>query len=196
MNRTLIFIGLIIGLTACGEGTRRLHPQEVAEYIKVRDNGFFQKAEIGDFVVELMYLPPVIQALRQNEGGANPDTDLDSLTASFSDVINFNMRIKHISDTPFDDLVNDEQGTGLAYMVGGIAHRLLIEYGDSTSNCLFHHFERDFGMSPYGVVNMAFRRPTATDKITFVYNDQLFNMGPVRFNIPLKQLDESFKVIH
>lgn len=164
---------------------------EVNGFVRDRDNGFVQKAEVGGFEVELMYQPPALQAY--SHWVADASENPEKLVKDFDDVLNFSLRIKHSSNTPFDELVNDASGEKLAYLIGSISQQFEIEYGDSSSMCLFHHFERDYGLSPYGVINMAFKRPS-TDQLVFVYDDLLFNMGPVRFHVPLKKLDESFKV--
>jgi len=194
-QRSKLLIALVLGilLTGCGVSSTNLRLDEVNSFIRDRSKGFFQEAEVGNFTVELMYLPPAAQVHAHMESGEVKEPK--QLFKDFEGLVNLSLRMKHKSNTPFDDLVNDGSGDKLAYLIGSIAEQLHIEYGDSTANCLFHHFERDYGLSPYGVVNMAFKRPSAeTEKFVFVYDDILFDMGPIRFHVPLKKLDESFNL--
>lgn len=188
---TVLMLGALF--SGCGVSTTTLQLEDVNTFIRDRSKGFFQEAEVGDFTVELMYLPPAAQAYAHLQAGDTKEPK--QLFKDFEGVVNLSLRIKHKSNTPFDELINDESGEKLAYLIGSIAQQFHMEFGDSTANCLFHHFERDYGLSPYGVVNMTFKRPSSdTEKFVFIYDDLLFNMGPVRFHVPLKKLDESFNV--
>lgn len=194
---------LLFLLCAPGCRSRALAPQEYMAWVRNPRNGLRTEKAIGDYVFTLQYQPVEYTALLNSESldPGEVRSELEGLRGlqyfSFristrderSDVLKFKLR----SPRQYEERVE--------YFAFGMQKDLrVIEEGD-TLECVHEHFERTYGVSPYSDFTLAFQssgsRTTAgppgagghaADK-TFIFDDAILGVGPVRMTIPGRALD-------
>lgn len=186
-------ICLAMGLLSCGPASvTEVYLSDMERFTGNPSNGFVQSRQIGDFDVQLKYLSPALLAIRESDSHPSKRS-IDSLADEKRDGAVFTIKITHESIS-FHDLLKDDANR-YNRLIGPFYQDLIISVGDTIFPCKIHHFEPDYGVSKSGVINAYFDRPNAS-KVTFIYSDQLFNLGPVKFDVPINKLDESFKLIY
>lgn len=158
----------------------------------VNDNGVAVK-EINSTIFSAKYLPPSWIILSENPN-INNSMVFDSLLREYDGIYYFlfsiskndNTRelLKNLSENnydSYDDLVK--------YFSFEIQSRFkLLDNGD-TLNCSFSHFERSFDTNSQLNLLIAFdkiKNKNSMHDLTLVYNDELFNVGPVKLLFPQK----------
>lgn len=194
-SNVLMAAATLIILVSCQAGTKRLGVHEVEDFINDRNNGFIQIEELGVYTIGLKYVPSALVAIHQTDVDNIDEQVFDSLINEFNETLNFQLKLGRIDDKSLNDIVVDESGETLAYLMGSIQRQFFINDGETEMPCLFHHFERDYGISPDLNFSIVFNRSSDVKDITFIYDDELLNLGPIKFNIPIQSLDESYKLI-
>ena len=191
--RLLALFYCITGLTtSCSTTTKRVPASALNSFVADPSNGFIQSKEVGDFTVQVKYMPPTLLALMESDG-VPKRTVVDSLVNDKKEGLVFSMKLTHESIS-FHELLKDNPGR-YERLTGPLNQDLSVAIDDQIFPCKIHHFEADYGVSKSGVVSVYFDRPDA-EEVTFIYNDQLFNLGPLKFRVPINQLDNSFKLVY
>ncbi len=68
--------------------------------------------------------------------------------------------------------------------------------GKDTLPCVLHHFERTYKLTGYGDVSLLFEKQHkgTVSNLQLIYNDQLFQLGELRFNIDSEKIHQLSKL--
>lgn len=154
-------------LFSCSSSKREFHSVEEYEtYINDVDNGFIQSDEAGDLLFEAKLNPPladdqnpqVVVQLRISRKDGKPV--LETNTSSNSEVL-------------------EREG----YLSFDLMQDVSIEYDGKAVPCVFHHYERNYGLKPS--IDILFQFPALKEPKedpVFVYRDQQFGEGLIKIS--------------
>jgi hypothetical protein len=174
MKFLLIILPLFI--LACQAKTDSFTSEkEFTEFLNDPDNGHIVSVETNDMIVEGRLTPPI-------EGDKEPQVSIQ-LRINRQDggsVLDFGGASK--------SEVLEKEG----YLSFELMGDVYLENNGQIIPCLFHHYERNYGLKPSVDMFFQFKAFQPTEDVIFVYRDQLFNQGLIR----LKFDKDLFKVCH
>ncbi len=192
MNNIKIFI-LFIGVIFLNSCSSILEPQEYLKWVESDENGMFGVKKIENLEYKIHYKPHDYIALKSVL--KNDLTDFDKKKKQLGDLQYFTFQLKMLkgNDSPLKYQLTHENEyyDRIAYLSFGIQDDIiLIENGD-TLNCVLAVFERNYNIAPTSTINLAFEPNTNNKKNStkeFVFNDRMFNNGPIRIKINKKKI--------
>lgn len=164
--RILLPISLFL-LFSCSSSKKEFHSVEEFEaYINDVSNGYIQSDEAGDLLFEAKLNPPladdqnpqIVVQLRMSRLDGKPV--LETNTSSKSEVL-------------------EREG----YLSFDLMKDVSIEYDGKAVPCVFHHYERNYGLKPS--IDILFQFPAIKDpkeNPVFVYRDQQFGEGLIKIS--------------
>jgi hypothetical protein len=196
LSKAILDIGLILCLLFVSACTSNSAPKKEATievvdgYVSYEDypawvahlnNGLSKTKEISAFKYAIQYKPIEYILSKKNK---------DTLVASdFEDLHYIDLTLSH-ADYPaylkIDLVAKNDYYARLKYFSFEIQNDLKLIDGADTLKCVFSHFERTYGITPYIKIVTAFEKnPTSKNDLYFTYHDQLFNNGIII--LPVKQ---------
>ncbi len=142
-------------------------------WVEAKDNGLSNSKSINDFNYEIQYKPiEYILAIKGN----------DSLKATDYEGLHYiDLKLSNNGNPDYlkTNLSNREDYyLRLKYFSFEIQNDLKLIDGKDTLNCVFSHFERTYGITPYIKIVTAFEKNTdSSNDLFFSYHDQLFDNG-------------------
>lgn len=164
--RILLPISLFL-LFSCSSSKKEFHSVEEFEaYINDAGNGFIQSDEAGDLFFEAKLNPP----LADDE---NPQ-------------IVIQLRISRMDGKPVLETNTSSKSEVLereGYLSFEMMKDVSIEYDGKAVPCVFHHYERNYGLKPS--IDILFQFPALKEPKedpVFVYRDQQFGEGLIKIS--------------
>lgn len=164
--RILLPISLFL-LFSCSSSKKEFHSVEEFEaYINDADNGFIQSDEAGDLLFEAKLNPPLADdqnpqiAIQLRISRKDGKPVLETNTSSKSEVL-------------------EREG----YLSFDLMQDVSIEYDGKAAPCVFHHYERNYGLKPS--IDILFQFPALKEPKedpVFVYRDQQFGEGLIKIS--------------
>lgn len=161
--RLLLPISLFL-LVSCSSKKEFQSVEEFETYINDSDNGYIQSDEVGDLLFEAKLNPPISD---------DPDAQFE-----------VQLRISRLDGKPVlktntnsDSEILEREG----YLSFDLAKDVAVEYGGKAVPCIFHHYERNYGLKPS--IDIFFQFPGIKDlkeNPFFVYRDQQFGEGLIK----------------
>lgn len=154
-------------LFSCSSSKKEFHSVEEYEaYINDVGNGYIQSNETGDLLFEAKLNPPLADdqnpqmavQLRISRKDGKPV--LETNTSSKSEIL-------------------EREG----YLSFDLMKDVSMEYDDKEAPCVFHHYERNYGLKPS--IDVLFQFPAIKDPKedpVFVYRDQQFGEGLIKIS--------------
>lgn len=158
--RFLLPISLFL-LVSCSSKKDFQSVEEFESYINDPGNGFIQSKEIGDLLFEAKLNPPLSDdpnpqfAVQLRVSRLDGKSVLETNTTSKSEVL-------------------EREG----YLSFDLAKDVSVEYDEKAVPCIFHHYERNYGLKPS--IDILFQFPNINEpkeNPVFVYRDQQFGEG-------------------
>lgn len=137
---------------------------EFEAYINDADNGYIQSDEAGDFLFEAKLNPPLA----------------DDPHPQFT----IQMRISRLDGKPVLETNTSSKSEVLereGYLSFDLAKDVSVEYDGKAVACVFHHYERNYGLKPS--IDVLFQFPALKDpkeNPVFIYRDQQFGEGLIK----------------
>lgn len=183
--RIAIYFSILI-MAALPGGCRQnvLPANDYMQWIRNKDNGLHTDKSMGKYAFDLQYKTPEYLAL-QNEGTDQlTEKRMAEARSRFEDLEQYTFRIstKDKSDVLEQD---EDNGRRLEYFVTYAQNDLALIRGNDTLPCIEYSYERTYGLSPEVTLVVGFKRSNTTDEPdrTFVFNDQVLGVGPVKLTI-------------
>ncbi len=186
MRAIVFFIVGAVLIVGCGKQT--LDPVSYIKYVESEENGLNVSKKIGNVTYNIQYKPKPYLVLRKEGPQRVQSEPWNDLMNGYDDVHYVDLRLK--SSSGWDFLKSDVKQTEdyflrIKYLSSDIQRDVSLIQGQDTLNCVFSHFERTYGMTPYANVVLAFEKPTKVEDhpLTFVYHDRLTNGGIVKIQL-------------
>lgn len=163
---------------------------DYTNWIEDQDNGLLKTKEISDFNYVIQY-KPVEYILEKKQKDSLLKSDFDNLH-----YIDLELSHKKFPEYLKIDLQNNEEYYHrLKYYSFEIQNDVNLIDGKDTLKCVFSHFERTYGITPYVKIVMAFEKQNETSShLIFSYHDQIFDNGIINIPINEKALKEASKI--
>lgn len=171
-------------------------PKDYVKWVEDENNGLKAKKNIGVYSFELQYKPLEYVVLREQKNKLTNNDMLLSETEKIKDLQYFTFRIGVPGSN--DEAIKNgaanysEYQKRVNYFSLQMQQDLRLIDGTDTLACVLHHFERTYGVDPYSTFVLAFEKGEKENQSkTFIYNDNVLGVGPVKFTID----SEKFKNI-
>lgn len=184
--KKLFFALWITGMvfcTSCQDKVAQCGPVDYINWVNNPDNGLIVKHKSAEYSFSVQYRPSTLLALIETEPQYESQIIIDSVAQTFSGMQQFLFRVSlnsgsndwlQASSQRFMD--SEEQ---IKYLSFSMQNDFLLVKEQDTIDCTIFHFERDFGIRPFGTFLLGF----PIDKSQILEIDTI------------KQI-ESFKVIY
>lgn len=186
-NKFWIFALLISATFASCDTSTSLPPADLLAYVDDPANGCIQEKTIGQMQFSARYEPLDYKILKD----LATDSTLSSARyqALRNDVKGYYYFIFKLGSAsgehPFRQLVRSEQDYAkvFKYTQTLMQNDFYLEAGEKKIPCALYHMEGDYNILNYSLVSLAFDASGIVpgNDVTLVYNDQLFQNGPVKF---------------
>jgi hypothetical protein len=138
--------------------------EEFEKYLNDPENGYIQSDEAGDLFFEAKLNPPL-------SDDPNPQFAIQ-------------LRISRLDGKPVLE-TNTKSGAEVlereGYLSFDLAKDVAVEYDGKAVSCVFHHYERNYGLKPS--IDVFFQFPAIKEpkeNPVFVYRDQQFGEGLIK----------------
>lgn len=137
---------------------------EFEAYLNDSDNGYIQSDEVGDLLFEAKLNPPLSDdpnpqfAIQLRISRLDGKSVLETNTSSKSEIL-------------------EREG----YLSFDLAKDVAVEYDGKAVPCVFHHYERNYGLKPS--IDILFQFPALKnpkENPVFIYRDQQFGEGLIK----------------
>lgn len=182
MIKSGFILVVLICLFGCNGRPSSLSYSKFMEYIYDEDNGLLVIQDI-DKMKYTMLFEPLKQKLDYNKLIGKDTTAIQASKNMY-----FKMRVE-LQDKK-DVLKNglDQEGQffyRLQYLNTNIQKDFELVDGDDTLQCLLTNYEYTEGLTPYVIINISMPKISElnpkNEKFKIIYNDQLWDSGPVNF---------------
>lgn len=175
--------------SSCSRHAGELSSEEYIAYVNDPKNGLIVSREAGDFLVELQYKPLDYELLMEMGEESGDTTGMELLKKEIGQMQYYVLRIGS-KDKKSDMLATDvgskdDYFNRIGYLSSGIQQNIRLIDGKDTLSCLLHHFERNYKLSSYSNIILAFdanEHNEANDK-TLVLDDEVFGIGRLKLTI-------------
>jgi hypothetical protein len=185
MNRLIVI--LLFGLTiSCGKG---LSPDAYIQYIEGANYPYRITKTFGDKTFTLIYTPNDYLILKQLSISGNFDKErFNQEMNTKKDYLHFifmieNNRNEEAIVSTSSDLAN--YSNNLMYMVNDLQFDFTLRSSGTDQPCVFANYERNYGLTNKNNIQVVFNKTNTDKKFKIIYNDQLFNLGPVVFDFDI-----------
>jgi hypothetical protein len=199
-KNNIIVFGLffcLIPMMSCSP-KKELGLDEYAMWIENTDNGLSIKKEIADFEFRLIYKPiDYVIAYEYKKGGLQKD----SIVKRKEHLKNYQYYTLKIKSTTDNELMragiqsDNEYYERLEYFTSNMQDDMVLVDGKDTLPCVLYHFERNYGVSPYNTMVMAFedkvKQNEKTNDKLFIYDDKILGTGKIAIKINGTDIDNS-----
>ncbi len=175
-----------------------LKPTDYVKWVENHDNGLLVTKNAGDFKFKLQYKPPEYLAIRELKKTEISSTELSEKASAMEDMQYFTLQLGLADGS--DILKSNIEKSGdfsrnIEYLSFYMQQDLKLVEGADTLPCLLHHFERDYGISQFAKIVLAFQKSNnvAADK-TLIFNDRQFGAGTVSMTILSQSLNNLPKI--
>lgn len=163
---------------------------EYIKWIEDNDHGLNKTKTISDFNYSIQYKPIEYILYKKNN---------DSLKIKdFDDLHYIDLTLAHKDYSEYLKINLKEKEDyyhRLKYFSFDIQNDLSLVDGKDSSKCVFSHFERTYGITPYIKIVLAFdKNKESTNDLFFVYHDHIFNNGIISIPIERKNINNIPKI--
>ena len=189
----LIYPILLITLAAaCGTG-QKLTPDAYVRHMNSNESDLLVVKELNGINYKLRLLTPEYMALSQSRGSANKN-DVEEYLKNYGNQATFIFVIEdvdkhqgHVKSKVFN---NESYGAILSYANTDLKNDFILVREADTVYCNLVHLEPANSLQPVIRLSLAFNIPPARAKgFTFLFNDNIFNNGPLKFTYSNQVMD-------
>lgn len=175
---------VLLLISAC---TKSMPPKEFVNWIEDEENGYRQSVDAGDIKITLQERPLKYRICIENQGEIN-NAIISESKEEDEPLLHFHFILRPSKvETPFLMFrANDEAEyfERLRYYTSEVENDIMLVSESDTLYPVLCHFERNYHVAPYNVITFAFENhESIADNYRVIFNDQIFNQGPISFKI-------------
>lgn len=191
----------MIGLILVSCSNQELSLQEYISYIENSKKMLIQKKEFGDIIYELKFLPAEYRAIKNLSINKEKieineyKKQLQNYSSNYYFVLSFYSNSKDKS--PLKTLAKNKEDLSKInqYLMAKIQNDLYLEIDGKKIPCSLSHSEGDYGILDHHSLSVLFDKTNSkSEDVTFVYTDNLFQNGVIKFNYSENVFNELPKV--
>ena len=187
--RTFAFLALLL-ILGCKHS--RLLPADLVKWVEDPDHGLQKAKSVGDLNIIAQYRP--IDYIIANElKGETPTTNwLSQRKSELSRMEYYQIRLKTSGADPLlaGNATQQDYHARNSFLMFGQKDYIYLVRDNDTLSCHLYHFVNYQGLAPYADIVLGFDAPAKESQSTreLIYDDQLFNLGPVHFSFTGKEI--------
>jgi hypothetical protein len=167
-------------------------PAEFIKWVSNCESCNHNKKTIGEYTFEFIYIPAAYFVLvNQKDPSSIAEEELSEGLEGLNGVQHYQLKISSGSKDLLKHRLTSEEEyyERISYYSGLVEKDIMLIDGKDTLECLFCHFERNYGLTPFIHLNLAFKdiNGSVCSK-TLVFNDVVFGNGPVMIKISSESL--------
>lgn len=196
-NRWIVFlVSLISGIVLVSCGRLTYDQAEYVKYVTSEENGLIVKQDAGSYEFSLQYRPTDFEMLAQMQD-LNDTFTIEERRRDIDQFQYFTLKIGS-KDKKSDALKNgvtsnEEYQRRMSYLMSdNIKENIRLVEGKDTLQCLFHHFERSYSITPFNTLILVFKNnnPSSIENKTLILDDEVFGVGRMKFTIDKEDIKE------
>ncbi|PCJ87069.1 MAG: hypothetical protein COA57_05165 [Flavobacteriales bacterium] len=198
MAWVISLIVLMIGLESCGK--KQLKPMQYINYVENDNNGLKVVRKMGDYVLTAQYEPYKYLALKELKKTNMTLPEINEKVNQMGSLQYFTVKMSHRDGGDFmkRNAAHGQYNKKVQYLSFGIKNDFKLLYDMDTLECVLHHFERTYGVSPYVTFVLGFGNDSGSRKsdsrdlkgnLVLIYDDQLLGIGPIRFSVKKEAIE-------
>ena len=199
IKKIFSFIPVLAPILLFSACNKTFNSEELKVFVLDQENGFLKTELVANTEYSVLYSHPQFEALKRIKDDQKASEELiTELIQESSEQLIFYIRLRDINNKNLlkkdivDNKVYDER---LMYLLGDIKDDFSLLNGTDTISCSIHHFERGYGVNPSLNITLAFNKPSKLTDFTFIYNDQLFGAGKLKFQYFSEEINKDFELI-
>lgn len=170
-----------------------LSPKEYISWAHDEAHGLRKSKTLNNIRFEVQYKPAEYIIAMESKGKSIQKSQYDKRKKELEGMEYFDFRIYppegYASIVLYGLSHPSESQSRLNYFSFGMQQDLSLEFESGRNSCKLYHFERASDMAPHRTFVLGFpRNPDSAPDLTFVYNGQEFNTGPVKLKFEQKDL--------
>jgi hypothetical protein len=181
---------LLVLLASCGHADR-VSPERYMQYAGQADNGCTVSRTFGEILFTARYEPLAYKVIRDLKAidSTVTEANYNNLANTEKDQVYFIFRMESVGRdaSPLKILASGPASAArvMQYTQSRLQGDFHLESGNREIPCALYHLEDDYSMLNYSLISLSFdaSRIDASADMTLVYNDQLFENGPIKFTI-------------
>lgn len=192
-NVLLFFLAISFAFTMACSKPSVLNAKEYTAWLEDVDNGACNKKKINDFEFAILYKPiDYIIAMESKNKSISKDSILKR-KKKFKGYQYYTFKIRSFKDNEFfrtGMISENEYYERLEYFVSDAQNDITLVEGKDTIPCAVYHFERNYGVSPYNSIVLAFAEKDSLlkyDKL-FIYEDKILGLGKIAIKLKASEL--------
>ncbi len=182
--KKLFFLSLMVLLMACGNV---LSPEDYIKYVESDNYPYKITRKYADKEFTLIYTPNEYLVLKQMNLQKTIDKDaFNNELKAKQGFMHFVFIIKSGSNKNNEVVLNETSNLSsytndLMYMMNDVQFDFTMHQKENTMPCVFANYERNYALTNKNNMQVVFEEPSGLSDIKIIYNDRLFNSGPVVF---------------
>lgn len=184
--RTILICFVILSFLSSCSSKKEMDREEYLRYMNSKDCGLLVTKSLKGICYELKCIMPEQQCLRFNRNSIQSKEQFNQLLNEYKDKLSFIMVIKDdegssvVRSAVFD---KETYGNILGYANTELQKDFSLEGFESQNICAMAHIESSNSVQPVLRLVLAFGSVSKMEHgFTVVYNDNIFNNGPIKFN--------------
>ena len=193
-SKRLIMTFIITAALFAGCKKDELSVMEYINYVQNSSNGLRVSKAIDQYQFEIQYEPIEYLITKENKDSLDfSEVFLDAKRKEYGNMHYFVFRIK--KENGSGDFIKDLSSSSVAdymayseYFSVKMQNDLTLFEGDKSANCVLFHTEPQNGASAQIVMVLGFEAHKETGNLTFVYDDKLLGVGPIKLTVKQNDL--------
>lgn len=179
---------IILSCVAVVSCQKELTKNEYQSFVVDPENGLRKDFETKDFDISVMYEPAEYLQAKMSDNEIEP--------VSLSDIENyehfqFRIRLKSGSNIlMYNETSSKNEVTRINHFGFTAQDDFIIVSELDTSRCKLAHYSRNYNLSPTVDLTLAFDRIEKTSDWQFIYSDQQFDLGRIKFLFKQEDLED------
>lgn len=197
----LSFISILLSCsilaTSC---SKKYSPEEFTEHLFSDKSGLLKSVKVSTIDYKVLYSHPQYETIKRlSSTELQNDTLRNETYSNVEEQCVFYFKMMDVSN---EDLIkknistNEAYNERLSYLINGIQNDFQLISGIDTIDCSIHHFERGYGINPTITITVAFEKPKKDEELTFIYTDQLFNAGRIKYRFDPEDYSKIYDITY
>jgi len=175
-------------------------PSELMKYVINEENGLTKTRDFENFGFKATYKPTNFVIAKEGKTDELSKVKYDKLKKELGELQYIDLSIKSLSTrgNALSGSIDNQEDyyERLDYFVTYMQYDIsLVDNTDTLSPVLFH-FERNYGLTPYSTIILAFEKGKSKGDRTLMINDQVLGIGRVNFYFKETDILAVPKLIH
>ncbi len=206
LNKIILTLSLLLifVVSSCTLNTTNYSPREYVQWINDPDNGMISEFKSENYTYSLQYRPvPFLVLLEAN----SPELSFKMFDSISDEISGFQQFMLHVSSN--DNTQNWQEKSlrnfegpdqQIRYFSFSMQNDFKLIQGVDTINCSMFHFERDYGIRPYGTFLIGFECEVANKSVSntslngaslkIIYKDSSFDNEEIEFNFSSNNINK------